>query len=799
MISTFLSKAFWHPARLLGVGLLSLGLAACGGGGGSPGTNPNGGGTTGPTAASLALTFSSSQLTYNATTPVTVTAIVEDANHNGVSGVTVTFAADSGELVPAASPAVTDATGTVTATLTIGGNTASRTINVTAAGGGQSAKGTVQVIGPTSSPPSMNLLFNSPTVPSAGVAGTEVTVSAQVKDGSNNALAGVPVTFTADSGIVVITSGTTNANGLATATIGTGGNPTNRVINVSASGGGANATGSVSVSGTTISASSVPNTLTLNTQTQFTFNLQDSAGNRIANAPVNFVSAAGNTVVGDAVNGGTTSAPKTDGNGKVVFDVTAIKSGNDTLTVSADGASSAVPFVATGQSLSVALTDTTTTPATVLNVSPQPITEYTSTSCIKVDATYVNSGGSSAGSALVSTSRGTLFTDSACSSALSAVTVPFSAAGVMQSLYLSSTTPGAATVTVSELTGSTTGPTQSAVVTFISKIVSTSTPNITLVASRTTVAPNTASTPTAQASVLTATVRDGTPLNNLVQGVPVKFSLLTDSSGGSISPSVVLTQANGQAQATYYPGTGTTAQNGVQIQATIQSTVATNSAQTTLTVAGTQLFLTIGTGNTLIALDTQTYQQVWDAFVTDAAGNPVVGATVEGSLYAVSYTKGTMAFVGAWQPAPTLNNGFLLPNLTGGTGTWCPNTDAANNGVWSPTSPYQIYYPSTYPANPSLAGTVYKFVQPGIPGNVSSSGVTNASGYATLTLTYPKDHAYWTNVTLTATAGAQGSNSTTSANIFPLLGISGDYSSVNSLPPGYNSPYGVNASCVVAF
>jgi hypothetical protein len=328
------------------------------------------------------------------------------------------------------------------------------------------------------------------------------------------------------------------------------------------------------------------------------------------------------------------------------------------------------------------------------------------------------------------------------------------------------------------------------------------TPNVTLTASPNLVAPNSLTAPNTNSSSIIATVRDGSPQNNLVQGVPVAFTISADPSGGSISPQVVVTQANGQAVATYYPGSGTTPANGVIIKAQVQGAVTPTAASVQLTVSGTSLFVTLGTGNTINVVSDTTYSQDWSVFVTDSNGNPVANANVTGQLTALLYTKGQMVFQANWTVGPPAYSGSIpntsLPtdgyNLSqSSTGPWCPNTDPTGLGVWSISDPIQILYP---PGNAS-AGQDYPHVMPGIPGNVTSTGVTNSSGYAGITVTYPKDHAYWTYVQLTVNAATNGTQSTTSAK-FPLLGVSADYGNQSTLPPGYTSPYGVNA-CGLAF
>ncbi len=368
----------------------------------------------------------------------------------------------------------------------------------------------------------------------------------------------------------------------------------------------------------------------------------------------------------------------------------------------------------------------------------------------------------------------------------------------MTSLYLNTLTSGMATVSVSETTGSVTGPTQAATVVFNAQLTATNAPNLTLNASPSVVAPNTnAADPTAQFSVLTATVRDGTTYNNLVAGVPVAFSVVTDSSGGYVYPPVVVTQANGQAQANYYPGQVSTPQDGVDITATLENyTTKVVKTPISLTVGSQALFVTLGTGNTLTAPDATTYQQLWAVYVTDAAGQPVQNATVTATLEATTYTKGVMIFtsstgwiIGSGQPTDGVNGSI-----------WCPNTDPTGSGVWSVTDPIQIFYPypsALDPASVTNNHTDYPVVMPGIPGNVTSGVATDANGYALLTVTYPKDHSYWTNVSLVATAATLGTQSSSQAN-FQLLGLAADYASSEIAPPGKTSPYGVN-NCETAF
>jgi hypothetical protein len=86
---------------------------------------------------------------------------------------------------------------------------------------------------------------STPTILSDG--SNSATITALVRDATNNLIAGVPVTFTANSGGVAVTRGTTDASGSATATLTTAGDPTLRTITVTATAGGMNATVNVQV------------------------------------------------------------------------------------------------------------------------------------------------------------------------------------------------------------------------------------------------------------------------------------------------------------------------------------------------------------------------------------------------------------------------------------------------------------------------------------------------------------------------------------------------------------------------
>ncbi|MYN02813.1 Ig-like group 1 domain-containing protein [Pseudoduganella sp. DS3] len=123
---------------------------------------------------------------------------------------------------------------------------------------------------------------------------------------------------------------------------------------------------------------------------------------------------------------------------------------------------------------------------------------------------------------------------------------------------------------------------------------------------------------------------------------------------------------------------------------------------------------------------------------------------------------------------------WQLPNGTGLKPTpWgCPNEDLNRDGFINPGE------------DVNRNGTL----EPGIPVTVTTGGTTDANGTAIVTLTYPRDRANWLAVDLTIRGAVQGSEAVYQAYIPRLIGLVSDYSDRKVIPPGYTSPYGTNNS-----
>lgn len=162
--------------------------------GGTPPTTPGGGATI--SVAKLTLLASAPQLSSGASgvaDGVTLTAILKDADNNVVPMATVLFSTPDSAEINVVNPAVSDANGRVTATLTTGGDPQNRTVSVTAStGSGKTAVSSViqiQVVGTT-------LAVSGPDSTQFDV---ETLYTVLLADSADAAIAGADVVVTTDA------------------------------------------------------------------------------------------------------------------------------------------------------------------------------------------------------------------------------------------------------------------------------------------------------------------------------------------------------------------------------------------------------------------------------------------------------------------------------------------------------------------------------------------------------------------------------------------------------------------------
>ena len=461
---------------------------------------------------------------------------------------------------------------------------------------------------------------------------TGITISALVKDSSNNALTEQVVSFVASSGVLSSVSSATGADGRATALLTAGSDRSNRSITVTVKAGSIEGTIVVPVDGTTLSVAG-STSLLVGASTTFAVSLKDSSGNPIAAQQIAVTSALGNAV--------TPAQAATDNTGATSFNYVATRSGADVITVTGAGV---VQTLAVNVSrINFAFT------------APAASTEVTVNVAAPVTVRYLENGVGVAGRQVsFATTRGSvvpaIVTTDANGNATTQVT---------------SSSAGPASVSAQLDSTITTLP-----MSFVARIPA----SINFQVSSAALPPNTSAATTNQVE-LRATVRD--VAGNAVKGVTVNFTAVKDLSGGRIKTGTAVTDANGLATDSFISGAVSTAANGVEIQATVAGTAIASVVP--LTVSGQSLFINIAANNTIEKLNT-TYRKTFSVQVNDANGTPVAGQNVTLSYYPPVYRKGAMTLTVVTAPNGATSTGgpWIL-----GESTQCENEDQDRNGQLS--------------------------------------------------------------------------------------------------------------------
>ncbi|WP_425251523.1 Ig-like domain-containing protein [Janthinobacterium sp. NFX145] len=606
---------------------------------------------------------------------------------------------------------------------------------------------------PASLASAVNLVFSSTELASAGQPGGEVAVTALVKDGANLALPNAKISFAADSGILGSVDAVTDKNGQARALLGTGGANSNRSITVTANVGTRSGKGTVAVTGSSVELLG-PASLMLGQGADLTVTVRDSARKPVAGAAIAYSTGAGNGV--RTKDGG---AALSNAQGQLVLRLTAGSLGKDAVSVNALGAAATQAYAVAGSDLR--LSPAVSQDASGADVLP----EVATLACQPIDARYDKAGVAQTGSASLSTSRGSLFADSDCSQALPASLI-FSNGNLPRS-YVQSANAGVTTITAA-VAG---GPSAQTRLEFVaplspaSKLAVQADPAV-LRANTSTAA---AAADNASISTISAVVRDGAA-NNLVKNAPLLFSILSDPSGGYLRQAGrVLTGSDGLARAVYVAGPADSGRDGVLIQARIEGAPqAAATALVRLTVARQALSIKLGTGSLLREHSANVLQKDFAVFVSDSAGNAVHGVAITAAAWPSRYAKGSYVWqadkpefpdTGIWRLA--------LPRYS------CANEDVLRNGIFD----------AAYDRNGNGV------LDPGIPLTVSASGLSDALGMATVTVSYPRNYASWVEVTLTVRGTVSGTEASATAD-FPLPTLASDFSARRVDPPGRLSPYG---------
>lgn len=730
---------------------------------------------------------------------VTITATVRDDDGSQLANVPVTFASGTttngstgGTL--SVSSTTTNSSGQATTVLTTGGDTSLRTIVVTASSqGAPDATLSIPVQNPLGS---LTLLTSTPQLlSSASTTAQGATITALLKDSANNAVAGQTITFssalssasscTAGQGgaIVLPVAGTvTDANGIATATLTTGGDQLNQVIEVTASVPGLSppTTLDIPVTGTTMLITGTTS-VGLDEVVTYTVRLADAGNSGLVNQSITITSA--NDNLGSGTTDVSTLSLTTNAAGQATFSYRGRNGGADTITAvagSAGCASASFSNTVSAVSLSV------TTPAAATQIPFGDIETVTF---------HLEGGTVGGGDTLhVSTTRGLL--DNGVDPPASAVDITTDATGDA-SLTISQTAgAGAAGGAVISAVEDATGVTTSVTVQF----TSTTPAQVSLQGAPTGV-------PVNGSSVVTATVRDA--FNNLVTGARVNFTL-NDPTGGSLSASTGLTSVQGVISTTYSATQTPSAKDGVTVTANVlnSSNAVVDSDNVLLTVGGTALRVTLGTGKTVNLLGTVSYSLPYQVQVTDSAGNPPPSGTIVSlKIDTLSYLRGDLAHNGVvwtyddfidpanWQTSLQVP----VPAQFG-----CVNEDANRNGILDDEDTVvrngMLDGGEDANGNGSLdsedntlvgvnPGNGNGFLEPGNAASVPSSVTLDATGIEEFNVSYAQDRALWSYVRLSATTTVSGTASSTFQD-FILPGRAEDYSEADESPPGVVSPYG---------
>lgn len=574
-------------------------------------------------------------------------------------------------------------------------------------------------VGPV--PASLEVFTSTSELSSA--ASSSVTFSVSVKDAQNQAIPNQPVTFSASSGSLAgaLPTPTTGPAGeaITKVTLTSGTDRSNRNIVVTATAGGVSRQVTIPVIGTSLALSGA-SSLLVGSQTTFTARAVDSAGQPV-NGTLTATSALGNAI--------SPSTLTTGPSGAVTFTYTGTNAGNDTITLAGLGATTSVPVTISAVQFAF---ESPTPSQTLLVNTPHVISVIRTNAGTPVVGATVN----------FATTRGTL-------SAPSAVTDGNGRAQV----NLTSTSSGPASITASQGTAQVTQQ-----VTFNAATPAT----LILQANPGAVSPNTSGT--ANQATLSALVQDAT--GNPVSGVTVNFQAVTDPSNGSISPGAATTGSNGTAVAQFIAGPLSTANNGVQIRATVQSTTVSGTA--TLTVNQQALFISLFMGNDITNEDPTRYKKQFSVSVTDANGAAVAGRSVTISVIPTEYKKGSLVFT-----APTWG---YAPGVTS-----CPNEDTNRNGS----------------LNAGEDTNNDGRLTPGLPVSVDSPTiVTDATGGGTFNLLYGENFVPWVTVDVTARTSVGGTESTKTLT-YALRGAASDFNSAANPPAGVTSPFGTASDCTV--
>jgi hypothetical protein len=571
------------------------------------------------------------------------------------------------------------------------------------------------------------------------------TIVVNTIDASNGSLANAPVSLNASSGVLSASSGTTDANGLATFTFSSGvTDSSNRVATITATSNGKTAQTAVKIVGGTVSldGGGVNTLLVGGSVATLSATVRDATGAVASGVPVTFESSNPSIIVVS------TKTATTNGSGIASVSVSAASAGSATISASANGITSVFGFTSSASGSGFYISS----PANgvvITTGTPQPVTVVAA----GVGAvTFVTPLGTFANGSQVQT---------------------VAVVGGVASVVLTSNSAGTANITAYDPTATALRTANTAIV--ISPPVSSAN-KILLTASKTNVSISSATTQNAiQIKARAIFNSGGTDVG--VFNVPILFSISGGPGAGeALSQAVAFTDASGNAATNFIAGTQGTTQNGVKVHAQIlNSAVGTgllpSNADLVLTIGGQALSVIFTAGTTIVpSADNTFYDLPMSAQVTDSNGNAVGNEVVSLSLKPYAFTTG--------QNACAPFNAF----------TYCSEDGNSNGSLDSSEDGIRREIPNNLSSlvcgiSSNTFGSSDGLLTPpnASAGSVPGTITTNSEGVASFKLTYLKGNARWVVVKLTATVGSSGTESSYSS-IFRLTPAAPDVSDPAKCP-----------------
>lgn len=603
---------------------------------------------------------------------------------------------------------------------------------------------------------SISLFASSQQLASSGV--QTVTLTAIAKDSNNNLLTGVKVIFTADSGglqELFDANGKsldiTGPDGKATRELSTLAEPTNRIITTTASSGDISDVLDIQVVGTTVTLTG-SSSLALNDPNNYIVKVLDSDGNGLANTLValSLSNESTETPSGSVASITLPETVTTDFNGQVAVSIIGTSGGTNSIIAKTLGASTEQAVAVQADSfLFTDFGDGTNN----INPSTSAVPDILLSKTAMVTLTWLRSGVAVPDGTKVSftTTRGILASSSS-------TTIDGKVTAT-----LTSTNAGKALLTFTG-TDTVNGKDIELNNQLEFEFVADSADRLIAQAFPKSIAPN------GQTSTVSVVVRDA--LGNLVKNKIVDF-VLTDSNGGAIFPASAITDSNGSAS-TVYTSASTSANNGVAIKATVRDESINDTA--TLTVTDREVFIALGTGNTIENVDETTYNKKYSVFVTDIDSNPVSNVTLSVSAIPSEYIKGVWVKV--------LKNGEFDHYATQPSAV-CINEDLDNDGILSGSEDINNNGELT-PGNIVNANA-----------NVLGEIITDDQGRAVIDITYAEVFGHWATIDLIVSTKVNGTESFEKA-LFILPVASEDVTEENNPPASFlggSSPFGSASVC----